>query len=342
MVSDHKHRFAPVLFHILIWGVLLILPYLFIPEEKSGSEQSLFPGSFFFFTNSFHILLFYFNAFVLYPLFFNKKRWWIYVVLIAILFAASFYLKLAVVRYWYTQLIPGGITYLMLFFPTVLFIFLSLIYRMVIDKIAFDKKQKDILAERLTVELKFLRSQVNPHFIFNVLTNLVSLARKKSDQMEPALMMLSDLMRYMLYDFDKNQISLSTEVSYLKSYIALQHLRFGNEVSIMEHINITDHQLNQYSIQPMLLIPFIENAFKHGVDVDAPFIEINVQVENDRLQFSVRNKFSPLVQSVKDATGGIGLDNVKTRLSLLYPQNHTLVIKDDHFLFEVQLTLLLQ
>jgi two-component system LytT family sensor kinase len=342
MTANNKLKFAPVLFHVLVWSVLLALPHYFIPAEKANLRSVFFPGSFFFFTNFFHIILFYLNAFVLYPLFFNKKRWLIYGLLIAALFAVSFYLKLIMVRHWYTQLTPDGTTYLMLFFPTVLFILISLVYRMVIDKIAFDKKQKDILAERLAIELKFLRSQISPHFIFNVLANLVSLARKKSNQMEPALMMLSDLMRYMLYEFDQNKVLLSTEISYLKSYIALQHLRFGDEVSVIENTDIPDHLLNHYSIQPMLLIPFIENAFKHGVDVDDAFIEINIKIDNDRFQFTVRNKFNYPVKGTKDESGGIGLDNVRSRLALLYPQNHTLVITDDHFLFEVQLTLLIQ
>jgi LytS/YehU family sensor histidine kinase len=213
---------------------------------------------------------------------------------------------------------------------------------MVIDKIAFDRKQKDILADRLAIELKFLRSQISPHFIFNVMANLVSLARKKSSQMEPALMMLSDLMRYMLYESDQHKVLLSTEINYLKSYIALQKLRFGDEVSIIENTDIPDHLLNQYSIQPMLLIPFVENAFKHGIDVEAPFIQINTSIDNNRLQFTVKNKFNRSVKGIKDDTEGIGLENVKSRLALLYPQNHTLVITDNNFLFEVQLTLLLQ
>jgi two-component system LytT family sensor kinase len=331
----NKLKFVPVLFHILIWSVLLALPYFFAPTENAV----FFPGSFFLLTNIFHIILFYLNAFILYPLFFNKKRWWMYVLLIAVLFAVSFYIKLAIVRHWYTLLKPDGTTYLMLFFPTVLFILISLVYRMVIDKIAFDRKQKDILAERLAIELKFLKSQISPHFIFNVLANLVSLARKKSNQMEPALMMLSDLMRYMLYEFDQNKVLLSTEISYLKSYIALQHLRFEDKIAVIEHIDIPDYPLHHYSIQPMLLIPFVENAFKHGVDVDEPLIEINIKFEEDRLEFAIKNKFD---KGIKDENSGIGLDNVKSRLALLYPHHHTLVITDHNFLFEVKLTLLLQ
>jgi sensor histidine kinase YesM len=337
-----KLKFVPVLLHILVWGVLLLLPYFFTLTDKTILRSGFFPGSFFLFTNFFHIILFYLNAFLLYPLFFNKKRWGIYILLIAALFALSFYLKLNMVRHWYTQLTPDRTTYLMLFFPTVLFILISLVYRMVIDRIAFDKKQKDIVADRLGIELKFLRSQISPHFIFNVLANLVSLARKKSNQMEPALMMLSDLMRYMLYESDQHKVLLSTEINYLKSYIALQDLRFGDEVSIIENTDIPDHLLNYYSIQPMLLIPFVENAFKHGIDVEAPFIEINTKIDNNRLLFTVRNKFNHPGKGIKDENGGIGLENVKSRLALLYPQNHTLVITDNNFLFEVQLTLLLQ
>lgn len=342
MVVNSKIKFVPVLFHILIWSVLLILPYLFIPTEKASLKSVFSSGSFFFFTNLLHIILFYLNAFLLYPLFFNKGRWWLYALLITVIFAASFYLKLFIVRHWYTELTPSGTTYLMLFFPTVLFILISLVYRMVIDKITIEKEQKDILAQRLAFELKFLRSQISPHFIFNVLANLVSLARKKSNKLETSLLMLSDLMRYMLYEFDEKKILLLTEINYLKSYIALQNLRFGDEISVIDNINISDYLLNQYYVQPMLLIPFVENAFKHGIDVDDPLIEINLNIHEARLQFTVKNKFSYLTIKSSNESGGIGLDNVRSRLSLLYPQKYTLVISENDFLFTAELTLILQ
>jgi two-component system LytT family sensor kinase len=136
-------------------------------------------------------------------------------------------------------------------------------------------------------------------------------------------------------------VLLSPEIDYLKSYVALQHLRFGDEVSVIETTDISDNLLNHYTIHPMLLIPFVEDAFKHGVDVDDAF-EINIKIDRDQFQFTVKNKFNHPIEVSKDESGGIGLDNVRSWLALLYPQNHTLVITDDQFLFDVRLTLLLK
>jgi sensor histidine kinase YesM len=191
---------------------------------------------------------------------------------------------------------------------------------------------------QLGMELKFLRSQISPHFLFNILTNLVSLARKKSDHLETSLLMLSDLMRYMLYDAGK-KISLQQEVVFLESYVALQKLRFGRDVNIAFNVDLP-HSATNYSIEPMLLIPFAENAFKHGTGyVDQPFIDINLSTKENVLFFQVKNKFDQETDTSKDEISGIGLSNVRSRLALLYPGTHDLVIHTDRDLFSIHLTL---
>ena len=188
------------------------------------------------------------------------------------------------------------------------------------------------------MELQLLRSQISPHFLFNILTNLVSLARKRSGDLEASLLMLSGLMRYMLYDASK-RISLQQEVEYLESYIALQKLRFGREVKIVFNIEISLEE-KSYNIEPMLLIPFVENAFKHGTGyADQPFINIKLSAKNGILVFQVMNKYEEGTSVSKDETSGIGLNNVRSRLTLLYPQRHELVIEKGNNLFNVNLTL---
>ena len=190
------------------------------------------------------------------------------------------------------------------------------------------------------VELKFLRSQISPHFLFNILTNLASLARKKSDHLEESLLMLSGLMRYMLYDAEK-KISLKQEVEYLESFITLQQLRFGRDVRIVFSIALSNEQTS-YSIEPMLLIPFVENAFKHGTGyMDQPAIDINLMVKERELIFQVKNKFDRETDASKDESSGIGLNNVRSRLALLYPETHSLTIHTDNGLFCINLTLTL-
>ena len=150
--------------------------------------------------------------------------------------------------------------------------------------------------------------------------------------------MLSGLMRYMLYDTGK-KISLQQEVEYLESYIELQKLRFGRDVVIVFNQQLSDGKAN-HSIEPMLLIPFVENAFKHGTDyADQPFIDIELNVSGNVLVFQVKNKFDRQADASKDETPGIGLSNVRSRLTLLYPGRHELNIRSDNNLFSINLTL---
>src|SRR4030095_4430026 len=253
----------------------------------------------------------------------------------------SYYLKLLMVKQWYPEVTLDEWAYRILFFPPLPFLVASVIYRLVVDKIAYDKKQKEIIAEQLSIKLEFLRSQINPHFIFNVLTNLVSLARKRSEELEPALIMLSDLMRYMLYESDEKKVPLSKEVEYLKSYIELQKLRFGHDVSIQADIDLSEKDQGQ-SIEPMLLIPFVENAFKHGMGVDEPFIQVHLNVNNTKLEFDVKNRFIDDSNEGKDIGSGIGLENVKSRLMLLYPKKSDLILTKKNDIFHIQLTLQLK
>ena len=223
-------------------------------------------------------------------------------------------------------------------FPSVVVFTVSIFYSIAGDRIRAEKLQKENEAMQLGMELKFLRSQISPHFLFNILTNLASLARKKSDHLEASLLMLSGLMRYMLYDADK-KISLKQEVEYLESFIALQQLRFGRDVKIVFSIALS-HEQTTYCIEPMLLIPFVENAFKHGTGyMDQPVIDINLTVKERELIFQVKNKFDREADASKDESSGIGLNNVRSRLALLYPERHNLVIHTDKNLFSINLTL---
>ena len=180
-----------------------------------------------------------------------------------------------------------------LFFPPLPFLLASFIFRYITDRTRNEKLEKERRAEQLVSELRFLRSQISPHFLFNMLTNMVALARQKSELLEPSLIQLSDLLRYMLYDSGKDRFLLSQEIVYLRSYVELQQLRFGEGLDLV--LDIQDPGSDGY-IEPMLLIPFVENAFKHGIGMVAnPFIKITLAVEDGQLQFSVSNNYNRLV-----------------------------------------------
>jgi LytS/YehU family sensor histidine kinase len=241
---------------------------------------------------------------------------------------------------WFPLLSENEWAFRFAFFPTIFFLVISIIYRLVLDKVNYEKIKSARKAEELATELKFLRSQVSPHFLFNVLNNLVSMARYKSDQLEPSLIKLSGLMRYMLYESDERKVNIGTEIEYLKSYIELQKLRFEEDVDIKTDILYDAN--TPYTIEPMLLIPFVENAFKHGVTpVDKPFIRIQLSTVGNTLRFIVENKFGGESLS-KDKNSGIGLSNVKARLNLLYPKMYELSVEKKENIFSVNLLLKLK
>lgn len=334
-----KSKYITIVLHSLIWGAVLLLPYFLNVPDEHFARIGTFQCNFFSLTNLLHIGLFYFNAFYLYTKFLNYKKWWIYILLTVLTIILLFQLKLLIVYTWFPGMAANKTALGFTFFPTIFFLILSIIYRLVLDKMNQEKESARRDAEQLAIELKFLRSQVSPHFLFNVLNNLVSMARYKSDHLEPALMKLAGLMRYMLYESDEDKVPLATEIEYLKSYIELQKLRFEEDVCILSNINFGGNSLN---IEPMLLIPLVENAFKHGITtIRDAFISTDLTVEGDTLHFTVKNSFQEH-NSPKDKDSGIGLDNLQSRLKLLYPGHHRLSILKEAGVFSATLELTLR
>jgi len=324
--------------HILVWGVILLFPYL-VSNAANGYRIGVIPGRLFTATVFIHVALFYGNAFYLYPKLCNRRWWWLYIISAVLVIIASHQLKFFVIATWFPDVLKNTAATRFVLIPSLIVFIISIIYRRIVNKIRFEHEQKEKQAEQLSAELKFLRSQISPHFLFNVLTNMVSLARKKSDQLEQSLIMLADLMRYMLYETLEKKVELGKEVEYLNSYIALQKLRFGDDVAIDSTIKLNNGD-GHYTIEPMLLIPFVENAFKHGTGyMEHPHIAIKLLVEHDLLVFEVLNAFDTTQDISKDESSGIGLGNVKARLNMLYKNNYSLTINDDNNLFHIILTL---
>jgi two-component system, LytTR family, sensor kinase len=185
------------------------------------------------------------------------------------------------------------------------------------------------LANKQT-ELSFLRSQVNPHFLFNSLNNIYSLVYHESDQSLTAIAKLSDLLRYMLYDTNE-KVPLQKELDYINKYIELQQMRFEHAVPVQMKV---EGSTDRASIPPLLLIPFVENAFKHGDLKSQQPITVDVSVDDTAIRFHSSNAVG---HHQKDASGGIGLENVRRRLELLYPGKHTLQVQKTAAIFNVQL-----
>jgi LytS/YehU family sensor histidine kinase len=223
-------------------------------------------------------------------------------------------------------------------FPLIMVSAIASSYGLLLEFLEQDSNKEEQKNEQLKSELSFLRSQISPHFIFNILNSIVYLIRTKaSEQAEDVTMRLSSLMRYMLYDSDQTMVPLTNELAYLENYIDLQKMRFDGNVAFDFQVK-GDGQGQM--IEPMLLIPFVENAVKHGVGlVEKPFIKVQLESNEQRLHFQVKNKKGKEEQVFKDPSSGIGLKNVKRRLELLYPNKHTLEIKEDELNFSVDLTL---
>ena len=194
-VKKAKSSYSVIGLHVLIWSVLLLVPTLFL---AGGTFMGL-KHSYFLLSNIYHILLFYLNAHFLYPRLLNKRYWLLYILVIAFLVWVSYKTKVFLLSFDPSFKLTSA-KFGVLFFPPIVFFALSLIYALLLDRIKMEQNEKELRTERLTSELKSLRSQISPHFLFNMLTNMVALARQKSDLLEPSLIKLSDQLRYMLYD----------------------------------------------------------------------------------------------------------------------------------------------
>ena len=204
----------------------------------------------------------------------------------------------------------------------------------------YTNQKNKLIAEthRTTSELNYLRKQTNPHFLFNALNSIYSLAYKKSDLVPDAIVTLSEMMRYMLYETDNQTVTLEKEINYIKNYIELQKLRLNNIENIF--INIHGDTRNKY-IEPLLLIEFIDNAFKHGTDYKGvTHVKIKIIIEDNILDFWVENKIGN--HKIDPENSGIGLANIESRLNLLYPNSHQLKITQEDKNYKVFLNLKLE
>jgi len=198
-----------------------------------------------------------------------------------------------------------------------------------------NEKQRQVMEkEKLATELSFLKSQVNPHFLFNTLNGIYSLANKKSDKTGDAIVKLSELMRHMLYESEKQMVSLDKEIAYLQNYMELQKLRLSNDSRVSFKV---EGETIGKTIEPMMMIPFIENAFKHGVDTEGANIDVSINITNTELNLKVRNRISKSQR--KDEISGIGLANIKKQLENRYPDKHRLDIVEKGDTFNVDLDL---
>ncbi|MEY4987748.1 MAG: hypothetical protein RL567_1527 [Bacteroidota bacterium] len=331
----------PILLHLLFWACLLALPILLGPSSQSQNPEEIqrhFQWNLFFFVFGLaNIPIFYINTEILIPKVLKRYNILAYLAFLVIGYFIMVGLNDLIFDLLFKDLLlpqrprggGGGMkrfTYLRIIFQYLFIIAIGISYRFLSDNLKEQEAKKEEENERLKSELSFLRSQISPHFMFNVLNSIVSLSRRKPDSVEPVVIKLSELMRYMIYETSDSKVAISKEANYLESYIELQRIRFGNDIDIDFTSEISGTSGN---IEPMLLIPFVENAFKHGVGmIEKPSISIQLVDTPQYLHFLVKNMTSNQAQEKKDESSGIGLTNVRRRLELLYPENHELQISE--------------
>ncbi|TKC12079.1 hypothetical protein FA048_00215 [Pedobacter polaris] len=197
-----------------------------------------------------------------------------------------------------------------------------------------NEQVKLLKEQQLISELTYLKAQLQPHFFFNTLNNIYGLALKRDENTAPLVAKLAEMMRYILYKADEKLVSLKDEITFIQNYVEVENIRYRSAINIkFDAQGIDDNS----KISPLLLLPFIENAFKHGIEEEEKegFVNIIICKTEEELTLEVNNS----IAKNKEKTGGIGLVNVKKRLEILYPEKHKLEIQNDEKIYQVSLTL---
>jgi len=224
------------------------------------------------------------------------------------------------------------------YIPHFFLVIAGMAFKLLHDHLQMQKRLAEVGREKAVAELNFLKSQINPHFLFNSLNSVYFLIDKENTEARQALHKFSEMLRFQLYEAAGAKIPIEKEISYLEDYIGLQQLRNEN---CHIHLDI-DRQMKSFYIEPLLLIPFVENSFKHLSHYSngrLNEIHIGLNRQNGRLDFGIRNTTEPNMPVSKPGNGGIGLANVKRRLELLYPDKHSLQVSQSNGWFDVQLTI---
>lgn len=335
----------PIVLHVLCWGIFIL-----INISTFHSRFNEFPKELFYAKIGIQVVLFYLNFSLLVPKLLLNNSVLLYVITSFVFIFLSIYLIDGFIQtpmresFEFQDGFPPesavarrGLFNPMSLFETMLIFAVGTSVRLVAEWYKNEKVKKEIELQRVQTEISFLKAQLNPHFLFNSLNSIYSLANKKSNDATEAIVTLAELMRYMIYETDKELVPLQDEINYIKNYISLQNLRLKDSSGV--RINIYG-KIN-YKIEPLLLISFIENAFKYGTDYNGKTdIRIRIEVLENNLTFEVTNYVS--MHKRDNHNSGIGLKNVKNRLYLQYPNTHELKIEESDKLFSVKLKLKLK
>ncbi|RBL89376.1 sensor histidine kinase [Chitinophaga flava] len=336
-----KKRRIEIIIHIAIWiaGYLLFALIANTVGVFSNTQQTLFyPLTIGTLINA---VLFYTAALIVIPRYAAAKRIKTLILLLVLLFTGITFLKSVIDFLFFSSIVSTEKE------PFIEQIAINIVFDFILLSMAMaygfirtwlkkEAQQQVILQEKLMTELNFLKAQINPHFLFNTLNTAYASATLYGDERTAGIIdKLSYLIRYMLYESNEDQVLLQQEIRYMENFIELQQHRISDEIKADIRFQ---HQVdNQHYIAPLLLLPFVENAFKHGIRLDDPsYIHILLEVAENKLLFSVKNSIGA-VPMTEPHIGGVGLENVKKRLALLYPSGHQLHVRQDDQNFDILL-----
>lgn len=348
-----KKQWFRYLYHFMFWLVSLSFFLIFYSNYNRDVQITfwitgmLLPLAIF--------MVYFFNYYLI-PKFLYQKKYWRFTLYSFYTILSSFWLSMIMVLvlillflkrhtdYFDSSFIEPVFQIVGLYFV----IFLAIAIKQI--KRAFEMQQVNAELEKNRLEtslklreaeLKLLRAQIHPHFLFNTLNNLYGLTLEKSDMAPQLVLRLSDLMDYMLYKCQGNRVQLKKELEHLGNYIEIERIRYAQKLNLS--FNVSGEIKNQ-QIAPMILLPFIENAFKHGVSkqVENPYVQISFKIDGNSLKLEVVNSKNKAVVFTEDYTKGIGLKNVRKRLELLYPEKYKLEIDPGETEFSVNLELKLE
>lgn len=339
-------RITEILFHVLFWAIHFVYRLYLTGYYDDYDPHELYTQL---------ILLpvrmgitYFLIYFVIYRYLFKKKfgrfAFWLIVsivggvllrraVVFGIIFPYGIYENYENVLFWDFGNIAHSSIYI---FPVVT---VATIIIMVREWFKKEKLRLETTKEKLEAELKYLKAQINPHFLFNTINNIYALALEQSKKTPKALLKLSDMLNYMLYDSNTDRISLTKEIRNLHDYIELEQLRYSDKLDLVFNHNAKSSNV---TIPPLLLLPFVENAFKHGASesIDKSWIHINLNEENQQLTFKVENSIDEKTNDDNN-NEGIGLQNVMKRLDLLFHDKYELktLKSSESFLVRLKLDL---
>lgn len=328
-----------LLLHLSFWVLYFSYRFYDIQGYLGYSRAFTYIGI----TVLFNIVASYLHYFFILPDLFKDKKPFTYLGKVVVLLSAIVFLRIVTENQVFSQLIPNENYYKTLkltrlvstAWDTMTFLIFTGMIRFTLDWFNLENKKKQLENEKLIAELNYLKAQINPHFLFNTLHNLNYLVYSKSDKATDVIIRLSNIMRYMIYDANKDKVPVQKEIAYMNDYIHLESIRLNQAFNLTFDV---DGKNEQVEIAPLVMLTFLENAFKHGVSDQETncWIKVKLEISTTEIKYIVSNR---ILKSKRNEKSGFGLENVQKRLLLSYPEKHMLSITTTDDVYSVNLTL---